>query len=59
MNTTVKVTAELELRPLSENELDSVAGGFRPVATPMMAHSMATDGVVGYLVFRLGWGQNG
>lgn len=51
--------AEAELRPLKQSELDVVTGGFLPVATPMSAHSVATDGAVGYLLFRLGWGQNG
>ena len=49
---------ELDLRPLEAHELDVVNGGFLPVATQIM-HSIATDGAIGYLLFRLGWGQNG
>jgi len=50
---------ELELRPLEAHELDIVSGGFLPVATPASVHSIASDGIAGYLLFRLGWGQNG
>ncbi len=58
MHSQVELRTGSKLRPLELVELENVNGGFLRVATPTSVHSVASDGAIGYLLFRLGWGQS-